>query len=333
MKSVGIIGIGKYLPEKIMKNEDFVKKGLDTSDKWIVERTGIKERRIIADGMASSDMAVEASKAAIENAGIKPEDIDLIIVATSTSDYQVFPSTACIVQDKLGLRNIGAFDLSAACTGFNYALTTGSQYVKTGYAKNVLVVCSDCLSRFMDWEDRSVCILFGDGAGAVVLSEVQEGYGILTSALFSDGSVSDILKVEAGGSKTPFSQDVLDKKNQFISMDGKAVFKIAVNKIVPTILNELKKAGLKPEDIDVFIPHQANLRIMNYAREKLGLKTEQLIINIDKYGNTSAASIPLALSDAFEENKIKEGDIIVTAGFGAGFTWGVNIIRWGGKNA
>jgi 3-oxoacyl-[acyl-carrier-protein] synthase III len=332
MKSVSIIGIGKYLPEKIMTNEDIVRSGIDTSDEWIVERTGIKQRHIIASEQASSDMALKASQVALQDAGVSPQEIDLLIVATSTPDHIVFPSTACILQNKLGLRTIGSFDISAACTGFIYAFTTAVQYIKAGYAKKVLVVGSDCLSKYVDWQDRSVCILFGDGAGAVVLSEVEDGFGVLSSTICADGRAEDVLKVDGGGSKSPFSGDEQKQGQQYIRMDGKAVFKVAINKIVPEIINALKKVNLTTKDLNFLIPHQANLRIIKHAREKLGLSEDQVISNLDKYGNTSAASIPIALEEAIQANKIKDGDILALVGFGAGFTWGVNIIRWGGKN-
>ncbi|MFC1770286.1 beta-ketoacyl-ACP synthase III [Candidatus Margulisiibacteriota bacterium] len=332
MKSIGIIGCGKSVPPKIVTNNDFVKLGLDTSDDWITDRTGIKERRIAGNDTASSDLGFEAAKAALENAGLKPEDIDLIIVATTSPDYQVFPSTACILQNKLGLRNVGAFDVSAACTGFNYALTTAAQYIISGYAKNVLVIGVDCLSKYLNWKDRSTCVLFGDGAGAVILSDVKSGYGLMASKLYADGSAEDILKVRAGGSRNPVSKERLDKNEQYIYMDGKAVFKVAISKVLKAIKDILKEADLESGDIDHFIMHQANLRIIEYVREKLELRPEQLVINLNKYGNTSAASIPIALTEALAEGRVKDGDKLLFVGFGAGFTWGVNILRWGGRN-
>ena len=328
MKRAGIIGAGKYLPKKVVTNDDFVKMGLDTSDTWIRERTGIIERRIAEDGESSSDMAYEAAFSAISNAKINPEEIDLIIVATSTPDHLCFPSTACLLQKKLGLKHIAAFDLSAACTGFAYALTVGTQFIQTGFAQKILVVGSDCLTKFVDWQDRGTCILFGDGAGAVILGEAKEGYGILNSKIKANGADADALIVPAGGSKKVISQQVLENRENFIKMNGKAVYKLAVNYIVPTIQESLQEVGLESKDINYFIPHQANLRIIDYASQKLGLKPEQVFINLDKYGNTSAASIPIALAEGINENKFKDGDIIVLAGFGAGFTWGVNILKY-----
>ena len=331
LKSVGIIGTGKALPDKIVRNDDFVKMGLDTSDEWITERTGIKERRIADASTSTSDLACAAGLDAIKDSGLLPSDIDLLIVATTTPDFPVFPSTAAILQDKLGLKPVGAFDISAACTGFSYALTTATQFIQTGFAKNVLVIGADCLSKMLDWTDRSICILFGDGAGAVVLSEVKPGFGVLSSCLHSSGKDADALKVPVGGSRSPITHEAIDQHLNFIKMNGKAVYKLAVNYIIPTIELSLSKAGLEIGDIDFFIPHQANLRIIQYAVEKLGLSQDQVYINLQKYGNTSAASIPIAIAEAKSLDALQEGDILVLTGFGAGFTWGSNILKWGGR--
>lgn len=327
--AAGIIGAGKCLPLKIIKNDDFVKMGLDTSDEWITDRTGIKERRVADETIATSDLAYEASVQAIRDANLKPEEIDLLIVATSSPDYPVFPSTAAILQHRLGLREIGAFDLSAACTGFSYALTTAAQFIGAGSAKNVLVVGADCLSKYMDWTDRSICILFGDGAGAVVLSEVSKGYGLLSNGIYAQGKEAQVLMVPAGGTRQVISHSALDLKQHYITMNGRAVYKLAVHHIIPAIEEALRKSNLTIADIDFFIPHQANLRIIKYASECLGLREDQVYINLQKYGNTSAASIPIAIAEAKEKKLLKKGDILVLVGFGAGFTWGVNIIRWG----
>ncbi|MFA5878629.1 MAG: beta-ketoacyl-ACP synthase III [Candidatus Margulisiibacteriota bacterium] len=330
MKSAGIIGLGKYLPKKVVTNNDLVLMGLDTTDEWIKDRSGIEERRISDASESSSDLAYEAGKNAIADAGLKPEDIDLLIVATTTPDYQVFPSTAAILQARLGLRQVGAFDLSAACTGFSYALTTATQFVKTGFAKNVLVIGVDTLSKYVNWQDRSICILFGDGAGAAVVSEVKYDYGVLSSNLYADGKHAETLIVRAGGSRTPISEELLRQQQNYIYMNGKAVFKLAVNCVVPSILDALEKTNLTPSDLDFFVPHQANIRIIEAARERLGLKPEQVYVNLQKYGNTSSASIPIALTEAKEEKLLKDGQILALSGFGAGFTWATNIIRWGG---
>lgn len=330
MRSAGILGLGKYLPTKVITNQDIVNMGVDTSNEWIVERTGIKERRITSEDQATSDIAYEAAKKAILDSGVSKDEIDLILVATSTPDHPLFPSTACLLQKRLGLRDIGAFDLAAACSGFNYALTTATQYVQTGQARNVLVVAADCLSKYVDWTDRSICILFGDGAAAAVVGEVESGFGVIHSSLHSDGGESGILKVENGGSRHRFKSDSIALQSQFIEMNGRAVFKVAVNRIVPSLMTALDEAKLSISDLDFFVPHQANKRIIEYAADKLHMSENQVAINIEKYGNTSAASIPIALTELKEKDRLKEGDIIATIGFGAGFTWGVNLIRWGG---
>ena len=309
MKPVGILGVGRFLPPTILTNQDIVNKGLDTSDEWILERTGIRERRV-AGKITSSDMAYEAAKDALSDAGLTAHDIDLIIVATTTPDYPQFPSTACLVQKRLGMRNVGAFDLSAACSGFNFALTTGVQYVRSGAAKRVLVVASDCLTNYVDWTDRSICILFGDAAGAVVLGEVENGYGELASSMYSDGGHADILK----------------NNGPFIYMDGRAVFKVANHAIIPSVQETLEKAKLSVSDLNYFISHQANIRIIRYSQEKLGLSDAQVLTNIETCGNTSAASIPLVMAE--NKQRFKKGDTLALVGFGAGFTWGVTILRW-----
>ncbi len=310
MTSAGIIGTGSFIPPKILTNDDFVKQGLETSHDWIVERTGIIERHVVQEE-TSSEMGYYAAQQALDSSGLSPQDIDIVIVATSTPDNPGFPSTACLIQKRLGLRPVPAFDLSAACTGFTYALTTAAQFIETGFSKHALVVATDRLSKYVDRSDRSLCILFGDGAGAVVLGKVPR-YGIITSTLYAEGGHADILTMDA----TPL-----------IHMNGKAVFKVAIEALVPAVLDALNRACLTVSDITWFIPHQANLRIMEYAREKLGLRRECMLVNIHKYGNTSAASIPIAYNEAVRENKIKSGDIVVMVGFGAGFTWGVTILR------
>ncbi|MGE4169449.1 MAG: beta-ketoacyl-ACP synthase III [Candidatus Margulisiibacteriota bacterium] len=327
LPAVGLLGVGKFLPPKVVANDDFVAMGLDTSDAWITERTGIKERRIADADMATSDLAFEAAKAALAHAGKTAQDIDLIVVATSTPDHPLFPSVACQLQDRLGARSVGAFDVSAACSGFNFALSVGTQAIQTGNANTVLVVSADCLSRFLNWKDRGTCILFGDGAGAVVLGKVQAGYGILATELRSEGQYGSILNVPAGGSKKrlPDQED-----ESFIYMDGKAVFKVAVHTVVDTVHSILKTAGLSPDQIQLLVPHQANVRIIEKIRETLHLSPEQVMVNIAQYGNTSASSIPIALTEAVEANRIQDGDLVLTIGFGAGFTCAASIIRWGG---
>ena len=308
----GIIGIGHFLPKKVVTNNDFVAKGLDTSDEWIQSRTGIKERRILDDNQNTSDLASEAAKKAIQCANINTDEIGLIIVATSTADYGGFPSVACQVQHTLGLKNIPAFDVSAACTGFSYALTVAQQFIENNTVKTALVIGADALSKIIDWTDRNTSILFGDGAGAIVLSKTEKSKGLFHSELFADGSEAEILRID----------------NNTIEMEGRAVFKSAVKNVVPSIEAAINKAGLKNEDIDFLIPHQANIRIINQMRDRLELQDDKVVTNLDMYGNTSAASIPIALSEAYEHKRISAGDTLMLVGFGAGFTWGINILEW-----
>ncbi len=328
-KGIGIIGTGSFLPERVMKNCD-LEKIVDTSDEWITSRTGIKERRILEEGKAASDMAVEASKKALEDAGLDPSDIDLVIVATMTGDM-ITPSTACIVQDKLGCKNAAAFDISAACSGFIYGLSVAYGLIKSGVYKNVLLVATEAMSRILDWEDRSTCILFGDGSGAAIVSEVPEGRGILEMELGSDGSGKDYLLIPSGGSRRPTTHETLESREQYLKMEGSEVFKFAVRKIDETCKNLLEKSGLDSSDIDLFIPHQANTRIIDSAVKKLKIPKEKTFVNLDKYGNMSAASIPVALDEALKQGKINDGDNILLVGFGGGLTWGSSILKWYGK--
>lgn len=325
--NAGIIGVGAYLPERVLTNDE-LQKMVDTNDEWIRTRSGIKERRIISPEQATSDLAVIAGERALADAGVAPEELGLIIVATNTSDT-VFPSTACRVQDRLGAKNAAAFDLAAGCTGFVYALVTGSQFITSGSYKKVLVIGAECLSRITDWEDRKTCVLFGDGAGAVVLSPVPQGNGILSFTLRSDGSKGSLLILPAGGSRQPASRDTVDQKLHTIHMDGQEVFKFAVRIMGKAALEVLTAAGLKKSDIDYFIPHQANIRIIESAAKRLNLSMDKVLVNLDRYGNTSTASIPLALAEAVQNGRIKQGDHIVMVGFGAGLTWGATAIKWG----
>lgn len=328
-KGIGIVGTGSFIPEKVLSNHD-LEKIVDTSDEWISTRTGIKERRVLESGKASSDMGIKASKKALEDANLSPEDIDLVIVATMTSDM-ITPSTACIVQDKLGCKNAAAFDISAACSGFIYGLSVAYGLIKSGIYKNILLVATEAMSRILDWEDRSTCILFGDGAGAAVISEVPEGKGILELELGADGSGTDFLLIPAGGSKCPSTSETIENRGQYLKMEGGEVFKFAVRKIDETCKSIMKKAGLDSDDIDLFIPHQANTRIIDSAVKKLKIPKEKTFVNLNKYGNMSAASIPVALDEALKEGKIKDGDNILLVGFGGGLTWGSAILKWHGK--
>ena len=313
MANVGVVGIGSYIPETVVTNDEF-ESYLDTSDEWITEMTGIKERRFAADNIDTSDMAVIAAKKAIENARINKTDVDMIIVATTTPDYH-FPSVANIVQSKLKLNHIPSLDQSAACTGFIYALVTAYHFVKAGTYKNVLVIGADKMSKMVDFNDRSTAILFGDGASAVVLSEVSDGYGIKSFELGSDGDGGESLYV--------------DKDTHHIKMNGREVFKFAVRAIRESSVSVVKKAGLRSEDIDMLIPHQANIRIMDYARQKMNLPKDKLSQTLKYFGNTSAASIPISIDYELNNKNIKDGDNIVLVGYGGGLTWGAICMTWG----
>lgn len=308
---LSIKGLGRYLPDTVLTNHDFVERGLDTSDEWIKTRTGISERRILDEDKTTSFMAIEASREAIKDAGIGVSEIGLIVVATSTPDYDGFPSVACQVQEALGLPGIPAFDISAACTGFNYALTTAEQYIRNGFVKTVLVVGADALSKIVDWSDRSTSILFGDGAGAAIL-QASDQEGLFFSGLFADGQDAPILTVE----------------NKTIYMEGRAVFKSAVSNVVPAVEQCLADAGIEKSDVDVLVPHQANIRIIDQMRKRLGLDEDKVITNLDRFGNTSAASIPIALCEAKDKGLLQQGSVVMLVGFGAGFTWGISLLRW-----
>ncbi len=326
MKRVGVLGTGKYLPKKVLTNAD-LEKMVDTSDEWIVTRTGIKERRIAAKDEATSNLAAKAAKEALKAAGIKALDIDLIIVATITPDMQ-FPSTATFVQAELGAKNAACFDISAACAGFIYAIAIAQQFISRGAYKNVLVIGSETLSRITDWEDRNTCVLFGDGAGAVVLGETNSSGGILSAYLGSDGTKTGLLYIPGGGSRNPASEQTLKDKLHYLKMEGNEIFKIAVTSMAEAARVALKNAGLKCADVNWIIPHQANIRIINAVAKKLGFVNAQVYLNIEKYGNMSSASTAVALCEAVEEGKIKKGDIVLLDAFGAGLVWGAVIIKW-----
>ncbi|MGM9923972.1 MAG: beta-ketoacyl-ACP synthase III [Bacillus sp. (in: firmicutes)] len=308
--NAGILGVGRYLPERILTNQD-LEKMMDTSDEWIKTRTGIEERRIAADDVDTSDMAYEAAVQALENARIKPEEIDMILVATVTPD-QAFPSVACKIQERLGAKKAAAMDVSAACAGFMYGMVTAQQFIQTGVYKYVLVVGVEKLSKIMDWNDRNTAVLFGDGAGAVVLGPVSEEKGILSFELGADGT----------GGKHLY-------QDEHIVMNGREVFKFAVRQMGESCLSVLKKAGLQKGDVDYLIPHQANYRIMEAARMRLELPQEKMSKIIHKYGNNSAASIPVALAEEVEAGNIKDNDLVIMVGFGGGLTWGAIALRWG----
>lgn len=323
MKSAKIIGVGSCLPEKAVTNEELAKT-VDTSDEWITTRTGIKERRLSDEKTATSDLALIAAEKAIEMAKVDPKDIDLIIVGTCSPDT-LFPSVACIVQDKLGAVNAAAFDVSAACSGFNYALTTAVNYIAAGQYKKILVIGADTLAKYLDWTDRGTCVLFGDGAGAVVIEACEKGSGVLSSLLGAEGSGGKYLIMPGGGSRNPKPRD---EKERCITMEGKEVFRFAVKALENALVKVTKMAGISLDDISLVIPHQANARIIDHTIKKLGLPKEKFFVNLDKYANTSAASIPIALDEAWRGGRIKKDDIIAMIGFGAGLTYGANIIKW-----
>jgi 3-oxoacyl-[acyl-carrier-protein] synthase-3 len=324
--AVGIIGMGIYIPEKVMTNKDF-EKIIDTSDEWIVERTGIRQRHVVDQSMATSDLATFAAKRALEDAAVPADEIDLIIVATATPDM-AFPSTACLVQASLKAANAAAFDLAAGCSGFVYGIVSAMQFVKAGLYRKILVIGAETLSRLCDYSDRGTCVLFGDGAGAAVIAETKTGYGILGVNLGADGTGGDLLKLPAGGSRMPASAETVANRLHYIHMNGNEVFKFAVKVMGESAIHALDQAGIEASDVDLLIPHQANMRIIQSAAKRLKLPIDKVVVNVDKYGNTSAASIPIALYEALQAGRIKDGDILVLVGFGAGLTWASCVIKW-----
>jgi 3-oxoacyl-[acyl-carrier-protein] synthase-3 len=326
MVSVGIIGLGAYVPPNEMSNEDWME-FVDTSDEWITTKTGMKKRRIANPDKCTSDLAVEACKIALEDANLKPEDIDLLILATSSPDVPL-SSTAGIIQDKLGCVECAAFDINAVCAGWVHALDIGSRFAGTSGYQNVLVVGSEIYSRILNWKDRATCVLFGDGAGAVILSEVENDKGILGSWLMSDGSGSSVIEIPAGGVRTPFNSTYFEEGQQYFHMDGRAVWDFAIEAFPQAVKNALSKVGKEITDVDLIIPHQANINIIKAGMEKLGLGMDKTFTNLHKYGNTAGASVPIAMSEAMSKGLIKEGDLIVTVAFGGGLAWGANVIQF-----
>ena len=326
MVSVGIIGLGAYVPPNEMSNEDWMEY-VDTSDEWITTKTGMKKRRIANSDMCTSDLAVEACKQALEDANLKPEDIDLLILATSSPDVPL-SSTAGIIQDKLGCVECAAFDINAVCAGWVHALDIGSRFAGTSGYQNVLVVGSEIYSRILNWKDRATCVLFGDGAGAVVLSEVENDKGILGSWLMSDGSGSSVIEIPAGGVRTPFNSEDFVEGKQYFHMDGRAVWDFAIEAFPQAVRNALSKVGKDITDVDLIIPHQANINIIKAGMENLNLGMDKTFTNLHKYGNTAGASVPIAMREAMDEGLIKEGTLVVTAAFGGGLAWGANVIQF-----
>ncbi len=328
LRNVKIAGTGCYLPEQRLTNAD-LEKLVDTNDEWIVQRTGMHERRVAAPNQATSDLCIEAAKKALESAGMSATDLDMIIVATVTPDT-IFPSTACRVQHGIGARQIPAFDLAAACSGFIYGLSMARTQIASGVINNVLVLGAEVLTRFTDYTDRGTCILFGDGAGAAILTPAEDGETsrIIDTHMASDGSGADLLILPGGGSLNPPSQEMIDKRLNYMVIQGKAVFKQAVSNIVRLVDESLERCGLKREDITMVIPHQMNARIIESAAHRLNIPLEKVFINLDKYGNTSAATIPIALDEASRQGVIKKGDLLSLVTFGGGLTWASALVRW-----
>jgi 3-oxoacyl-[acyl-carrier-protein] synthase-3 len=323
-----ITGWGMAVPEKILTNDD-LSKLVDTNDKWIRERTGIRERRIAQDGQTTASLALDASIKALQVANLRPTDIDLIICSTSTPEH-IFPATACLVQDRIGATKAGAFDLSAACSGFIYALNMAAQSIRSRAIQNALVIGSETLSRFVNWQDRNTCILFGDGAGAFVLQASEMPGGVLSAVMHSDGSGGDSLILPAGGSKQPTTEATLQAGKHYIEMDGKEVFRFATRVMAQATIETLELAGIDLDELNWIIPHQANIRIIEAAARGLKIPLDRFVINLDRYGNTSTASIPIAVVEAIEDGSLQPGDKVVLVGFGAGLTWGALAAEWTG---
>ncbi|MDD5429000.1 MAG: ketoacyl-ACP synthase III [Candidatus Omnitrophica bacterium] len=324
-KKTGIIGLGAYLPEKVLTNKD-LEKMVDTTDEWITTRTGIKERRIARQDEVTSDMATEAANRALKDAGLTAADIDLIIVATITPDM-FFPATACLVQEKIGARTVPAFDVSVACSGFIYGLAIANQFISSGTYKHALVIAAEKLSAITDWTDRNTCVLFGDGAAAAVLGPVEKG-GILSVYLGANGKEGDLIKLPAGGSRIPATRKSIESNLHFIKMNGAELFKHAVKIMADAALEATRPLGLQADDISLVIPHQANVRILNAVAKRMGLTKDKIYLNIEKYGNMSAASSAVALVEAVKEGRIKKGQKILLDAFGGGLTWGAIVIEW-----
>jgi len=324
--TIGITAIGAYAPPAVLTNFD-LEKIVDTSDEWIRTRSGISTRHIADAQTATSDLAAEAGKVALQRAGLAPEDVDLVIVATVTPDYMI-PATSCVVQHKLGASNAAVFDVVAACTGFIYALNVGYSMLASGGYRNALVIGADTLSKVTDYTDRGTCVLLGDGAGAVVLQAVPEGRGFCSFYLRADGSGVDQLTIPAGGSRRPTSEETVRERAHFIRMNGSEIFKFAVRVMEEAVTTALDRAGLTTADVKLIVPHQANIRIIEAATKRLSIPPDRWGINIGEYGNTSAASIPIALNESAERGRLQEGDVVVLVGFGGGLTWGATVVRW-----
>jgi len=321
-----IIGTGSYAPEKVVTNFD-LEKTLDTNDEWIRTRTGIVERHLVVEGENASDLATKAAQRALEMAGVAAKELDLIVVGTVTGDYP-WPATACIVQSNLGAINAGAFDLSAACSGFLYALAMGTDRIMAGNARKVLVIGAEVFSRIVDWTDRNTCVLFGDGAGAVVLEACEGDHGVLSTHLYADGSQLELLYQPGFGTRIPPTAEGIARGDHFVKMQGNEVFKVAVRSMADVARIALDANGMTTDDVNLFIPHQANIRILDAAAKRIGLRDDQVYVNVDRFGNTSAATIPIALDEVNRAGRLKEGDILLLDAFGGGFTWASALLRW-----
>jgi len=325
-RTVSIIGTGSYLPERVLSNHD-LEKLVETSDEWITSRTGIKERRIAAEDEHTSDLAAKAGFSALENAGISAEEVDLILVATITPDM-FFPSTACFVQSKIGAKNAACFDVSAACSGFLYAIEIAQQFITSHTYDTILVIGADKLSSILDWTDRNTCVLFGDGAGAAVLRHRGGGHGVISTFMASDGGLSDILYIPGGGSRFPITKENADSRLNCIKMNGKETYKHAVTSMLDAAHKVLADANLDPEDLACIIPHQANLRIIEAIADRMELPLERFVVNLDRYGNTSAGAVAIALDEANRTGRMKVGDYVLLVVFGGGLTWASSVIQW-----
>ena len=326
MSLAKIVSLGAYAPKRLLTNQD-LERMVETSDEWIVRRTGIRERHIAEEGEATSDLAVRAAQQALERAGVEPEEVEFIVVGTTTGDM-AFPTTANVVQHRLGCRQAGSTDVYAACTGSIYSLSIASQYIQTGKYRTVLAIGAETLSKITDFTDRGTCILLADAAGAAVLRPATGAFGILDTDLYSDGKYWELLYQPGGGSRNPTTHETVDKRMHYAKMKGNEVFKVAVRMFVDSAERILQRNGCKADDVDLFIPHQANLRIIEAAAKRVGLPMERVFVNIDRYGNTGAASVYVALEEAWSLGRIKPGDLILLAAFGGGFTWGAALIRW-----
>ena len=325
LRTVSIIGTGVYLPEKTVTNRD-LEKIVDTTDEWIYSRTGMRERRIARADQAASDLAAEAAKAALADAGISAEEVDLLIVATLSPDM-FFPSTACFVQDRIGAKNAYCYDLGAACSGSIYALETAKNQIACGAVNTALVIGAEKMSTFIDWKDRNTCVLFGDGAGAMVLRATDAKRGIMKGVFGSDGSLASLLWTPGGGSRNPMTHDMLDRNEQYLKMEGREVYKHAVTQMTKSVLEALAVNGLSADDIKLFVPHQANARIINAISSRLGVE-DRTFLNVEKYANTSAAALPIAIHEAVKSGQVHKGDLMLLVAFGGGFTWGASIVEW-----